>query len=63
MEFCPAVLSVKDVGPCSCNPMVDEVSGKSILAEAIAHAFFDGISLRNTVAAYWLQDEVALLLL
>ena len=62
MEFCPAVLSVKDVGPCSCNPMADGVSGK-ILAEAIAHAFFDGISLRNTVAAHWLQDEIALLLL
>ena len=57
------MLSVKDVGPCSCNPVADEVSGKSVLAKAIARAFFDGISLRNTVAAYWLQDEIALLLL
>jgi hypothetical protein len=43
--------------------MADEVSRKCVLAEAIAYALFDGISLQNTVAAHWLQDEIALLLL
>ena len=57
------MFSVNDVGPRSCNPMADEVSGKYALAEAIAHAFFDGIFLRNTVAAHRLQDEIVLLLL
>jgi hypothetical protein len=63
MKFCPAVLCVKDVGSTSSNPMADEVSRKNILAEAFAHAFFDGIWLRSTVAAHWLQDKIALLLL
>ena len=57
------MLSVKDVSPCSCNPMAYEISGKGILTEAIADAFLEGICLRNAVAAHWLQDQIALLLL
>jgi len=48
------MLPINDVRPCSCNSMADKVGGKNVLVEAIANAFFKGISLRNIVAAYWL---------
>jgi hypothetical protein len=61
MEFHPAVLRVNDVRPCGCNSMAAKASVKNILAEAIAHTFSEGISLRNVVAAHRLQDEITLL--
>ena len=54
MEFSPAVVHVNDVRPCSRNSMANEVFGKNTLAEVLANAFFDGIGLRNVVAADWL---------
>lgn len=55
------MLLVEDVRACSCNSVADEVSGKNVLVEAIAHTFFDGIFLRYVVAAHWFQDEITLL--
>jgi hypothetical protein len=43
--------------------MTAKASVKNILAEAIANTFFEGIGLRNVVAAHWLQNEITLLLI
>jgi len=63
VDFRPAMVHINDIGPSHNNSLSDEISAKNVLSEAFAHALFESVALGDWVAAYWFQNQTALLLL
>ena len=62
VDFGPTVFHIDNVSACDGNSFSEEIGVKNALTEVFAHALIESVVLGDGIAAYRLQNQIALLL-